>query len=40
MKDSFALIGPGRVGCAIARHLFVNGYKIQAVIGDGCPASI
>ncbi len=33
MKDSFALIGPGRVGCAIARHLFVNGFMIQAVIG-------
>ncbi len=33
MKKSFALIGPGRVGSAISRHLFADGFQIKAVIG-------
>jgi len=33
MKPSFALIGPGKVGCAIGRKLFLAGYPLTAVIG-------
>ena len=33
MKNRFALIGPGRVGSAIARVLFEKGYQPVAIIG-------
>lgn len=33
MKPSFALIGPGRVGCAVSKKLFNAGYPLTAVIG-------
>lgn len=33
MSKRFALIGPGRVGSAISRALFENGYRPVAVIG-------
>lgn len=33
MKPDFALIGPGKVGCAIGRRLVQAGYPISAVIG-------
>ena len=33
MKPSIALIGPGKVGCAIGRRLFEAGYPMQTVIG-------
>ncbi len=32
MKQSFALIGPGRVGCAISKRLYQAGYPITAVV--------
>jgi len=50
MKQKVALVGPGRVGCSITRHLFLAGYPVSAVIGRdrektldacafiGCPA--
>lgn len=33
MKPSFALIGPGKVGCAVSRRLYSAGYPLKAVIG-------
>ncbi len=33
MKPSIALIGPGKVGCAVGNRLFNSGYPIHAVIG-------
>lgn len=33
MKQSIALIGPGRVGCAVSKCLHEAGYPITAVIG-------
>jgi len=33
MKPSIALIGPGKVGCAVGRHLHDSGYPMVAVIG-------
>ncbi len=51
MKTTLALIGPGRVGCAVSRKLYESGYELTAVIGRdqqragdachfiGCPAS-
>lgn len=32
MKPSIALIGPGKVGCAISQQLFIAGYPITTVI--------
>ena len=32
MKQHVALIGPGRVGCAVSKHLFEAGYPIVAII--------
>ncbi len=32
MKPSIALIGPGKVGCAVSRRLFQAGYPFRAVI--------
>lgn len=52
MKSTIALIGPGRVGCAISKRLYVAGYPIVAVISRkieratdacrfiGCPTDI
>jgi predicted short-subunit dehydrogenase-like oxidoreductase (DUF2520 family) len=33
MKPSIALIGPGKVGCAVTQRLHDNGYPVQTVIG-------
>ena len=33
MRPDIALIGPGKVGCAISRRLYRSGYPITAVIG-------
>ena len=33
MKPSIALIGPGKVGCAVGKRLFNSGYPVHAVIG-------
>ena len=33
MKQPIALVGPGRVGCAIAKRLYQAGYPITAVVG-------
>ena len=33
MKPQIALIGPGKVGCAVTRKLYQAGYPITAVIG-------
>ena len=33
MKPEIALIGPGKVGCAVGRRLHLAGYPISAVIG-------
>ncbi len=33
MKATIALIGPGRVGCAVTRKLFEAGYRLTAVVG-------
>ncbi|MCW9050484.1 MAG: DUF2520 domain-containing protein [Deltaproteobacteria bacterium] len=33
MKQHIALVGPGRVGCAITKSLYRAGYPISAVIG-------
>ncbi len=33
MKQSIALIGPGRVGCAVSKHLYEAGYQLTAIIG-------
>lgn len=52
MKPGIALIGPGKVGSAVARRLLLAGYPIQAVIGPdldraadscrfiGCPSDL
>ena len=32
MKQSFALIGPGRVGCAVSKRLYLAGYPLTAII--------
>lgn len=52
MKPSIALIGPGKVGCAIAHRLHKAGYRLKAVVGRdrqqtlagchfiGCPDSV
>jgi len=32
MKQSIALIGPGRVGCAVSKHLYEAGYPLVAII--------
>ncbi len=39
MSKRFALIGPGRVGSAISRALFENGYQPIAVIGRSLPSA-
>ena len=39
MNRRFALIGPGRVGAAIARALFEKGYQPVAIIGRNLEAS-
>ncbi|SHJ77281.1 Predicted oxidoreductase, contains short-chain dehydrogenase (SDR) and DUF2520 domains [Malonomonas rubra DSM 5091] len=43
MKPSFALIGPGKVGCAVGKQLYLAGYPLKTVVGrtlegaaDGC----
>ncbi|MBN1956701.1 MAG: DUF2520 domain-containing protein [Desulfuromonadales bacterium] len=33
MRQKVALVGPGRVGCAVAKHLHQAGYELSAVIG-------
>ncbi|MEA3362050.1 MAG: DUF2520 domain-containing protein [Thermodesulfobacteriota bacterium] len=33
MKQRIALIGPGRVGCAVSKHLHEAGYQLTAIIG-------
>jgi predicted short-subunit dehydrogenase-like oxidoreductase (DUF2520 family) len=33
MKPAFALIGPGKVGCAVSQRLYRAGYPVSAVIG-------
>jgi predicted short-subunit dehydrogenase-like oxidoreductase (DUF2520 family) len=52
MKPDIALIGPGKVGCAISHRLYQAGYPITAVIGRhieraidacqfiGCPSDV
>lgn len=40
MKQSFTLIGPGRVGCAISKHLYQSGYPITAIIGRKRPRAV
>lgn len=52
MKPSIALIGPGKVGCAVAQRLLQADYSLQAVIGRdlqraidacrfiGCPETV
>lgn len=52
MKPDIALIGPGKVGCAISHRLYQAGYPITAVVGRniervneacqfiGCPADV
>lgn len=39
MTPAITLIGPGRVGCAVARKLFLSGYRIAAVIGRDLTAT-
>jgi len=36
VKQSIALIGPGRVGCAVSKRLHLAGYPITAIISRNC----
>lgn len=39
MTTSFALIGPGRVGCAVSKRLILAGFSLTAVVGTSLAAS-
>ena len=35
MNPKIALVGPGRVGCAIGKRLYEAGYPLTAIISRG-----
>ncbi len=37
MKPSIALIGPGKVGCAVCARLYAAGHQITAIVGRDLP---